>query len=112
MEALAQVGLGDRVKHHPNELSGGQRQRVAIARALVTRPALLLADEPTGNLDSRTSADVMALFDELHAGGQTILLVTHESDIAAHAERQIHLRDGVIESDIHDRDALRVALTV
>jgi putative ABC transport system ATP-binding protein len=98
-EALERVGLGDRIKHRSNELSGGQRQRVAIARALVTRPALLLADEPTGNLDSRTSADVMALFGELHGDGQTILVVTHESDIAKHAERQIHLRDGLIESD-------------
>jgi putative ABC transport system ATP-binding protein len=98
-EALERVGLGDRIKHRSNELSGGQRQRVAIARALVTRPALLLADEPTGNLDSRTSADVMALFGELHGDGQTILVVTHEPDIAKHAERQIHLRDGLIESD-------------
>jgi putative ABC transport system ATP-binding protein len=98
-EALERVGLGDRIKHRSNELSGGQRQRVAIARALVTRPALLLADEPTGNLDSRTSADVMALFGELHGDGQTILVVTHEPDIAKHAERQIHLRDGLIEID-------------
>lgn len=102
-EVLARVGLGERIKHKPNEMSGGQRQRVAIARALVTRPALILADEPTGNLDSRTSEEVMALFEELHATGQTILLVTHEPDIAAHAQRQIYLRDGVVESDTTNR---------
>jgi putative ABC transport system ATP-binding protein len=98
-EALERVGLGDRMQHRPNELSGGQRQRVAVARALVSRPALLLADEPTGNLDSRTGNDVMALFDELHREGQTILLVTHEADIAEHAFRRVTLKDGVIESD-------------
>ena len=108
---LERVGLVERMKHKPNELSGGQRQRVAIARALVTRPALILADEPTGNLDSRTSEEVMTLFEELHAAGQTILLVTHEPDIAAHAQRQIYLRDGVIESDTRNADAERVALT-
>jgi len=97
--ALDRVGLGDRMHHRPNELSGGQRQRVAIARALVTVPAMLLADEPTGNLDTRTGEDVMRLFDELHAEGQTILLVTHEADIARHAHRRILLRDGMIESD-------------
>jgi putative ABC transport system ATP-binding protein len=100
IEVLRQVGLGDRMEHRPSELSGGQRQRVAVARALVNRPSLLLADEPTGNLDSVTSADIMALFDVLHASGQTILLVTHERDIAEHAHRTVTLRDGVIASDV------------
>jgi putative ABC transport system ATP-binding protein len=99
-QALDQVGLGDRHGHRPGEMSGGQRQRVAIARALVTRPSLLLADEPTGNLDSKTGTEIMNLFDELHKAGQTIVLVTHETDIAAHAIRQIFLRDGKIESDV------------
>ena len=98
-EALSAVGLADRMDHKPNELSGGQRQRVAIARALVNRPSILLADEPTGNLDSATSGEIMALLDTLHRQGQTIILVTHEHDIAAHAKRQIVLRDGKVSSD-------------
>jgi putative ABC transport system ATP-binding protein len=97
--ALRRVGLGDRMDHRPNELSGGQRQRVAIARALVNEPSILLADEPTGNLDSSTSAEIMAVFEELHTQGQTVIMVTHEADIAAHAERVVVLRDGRVESD-------------
>ena len=98
-EALNRVGLGDRMNHRPNELSGGQRQRVAIARALVNSPSILLADEPTGNLDSGTSEDIMKLFEALHQEGQTIVLVTHEHDIAEHARRQVHLKDGKVERD-------------
>ncbi len=98
--ALEQVGLGDRVDHRPSELSGGQRQRVAVARALVNNPSILLADEPTGNLDTATSLEIMELFDRLHANGNTVLLVTHEDDIAAHAHRVITLRDGQIISDV------------
>jgi putative ABC transport system ATP-binding protein len=98
-EALTQVDLGNRMDHRPNQLSGGQRQRVSIARALVTRPALLLADEPTGNLDSKTSVEIMALFDTLHRAGNTIVVVTHERDIAEHAHRIVTIRDGAIASD-------------
>jgi putative ABC transport system ATP-binding protein len=102
--ALERVGLGDRMDHRPNELSGGQRQRVAIARALVNDPSILLADEPTGNLDSHTSAEIMAVFEDLHAAGQTVILITHEHDIATHAHRQVHLKDGEIERDIKTRE--------
>ncbi|HET9603531.1 MAG TPA: ABC transporter ATP-binding protein [Gemmatimonadales bacterium] len=98
-QALGRVGLAERMHHRPNELSGGQRQRVAIARALVNRPSILLADEPTGNLDSTTSEEIMAVFEELHDQGQTVVMVTHEPDIAAHSERIITLRDGKVASD-------------
>jgi putative ABC transport system ATP-binding protein len=98
-EALENVGLGDRLHHRPNELSGGQRQRVAIARALVTQPSIILADEPTGNLDSKTGVEIMNLFEQLYAQGNTLIVVTHEEDIAQHARRIVRLRDGLIESD-------------
>jgi putative ABC transport system ATP-binding protein len=111
VEVLDRCGLGDRMDHKPSELSGGQRQRVAVARALVNRPSLLLADEPTGNLDSRTADDIMSLFDELHRSGQTILLVTHEHDIAEHAHRTVTLRDGVISDDVPTGRGLAVAAT-
>jgi putative ABC transport system ATP-binding protein len=101
---LDKVGLGARKDHRPNEMSGGQRQRVAIARALVTQPALLLADEPTGALDSKTGEEIMALFGELHGQGQTLMLVTHEADIAEHARRVLFLKDGVIERDDRKHD--------
>jgi putative ABC transport system ATP-binding protein len=99
IDSLTRVGLSDRMQHRPNELSGGQRQRVAIARALVNRPSILLADEPTGNLDSTTSEEILQLFESLYDDGQTIVLVTHEHDIAAHARRQVHLKDGRVERD-------------
>jgi putative ABC transport system ATP-binding protein len=99
VEVLTQVNLADRMDHQPNQLSGGQRQRVAIARALVNKPSIILADEPTGNLDSKTSVEIMRLFGDIHAQGNTVILVTHEEDIAAYAHRVIRLRDGLIESD-------------
>lgn len=98
-EVLTDVGLADRMDHKPNQLSGGQRQRVAIGRALVNKPSIILADEPTGNLDSKTGTEIMALFDEIHRNGNTVIMVTHEEEVAAHARRIIRLRDGVIESD-------------
>ncbi|HJS00020.1 MAG TPA: ABC transporter ATP-binding protein [Flavobacterium sp.] len=105
-EVLTQVGLADRMDHKPNQLSGGQRQRVAVGRALVNKPAIILADEPTGNLDSKTSLEIMGLFNEIHANGNTVILVTHEEDIAAYAHRIIRLRDGIIESDNINKEFL------
>jgi len=99
-QALDKVELGDRKTHRPNQLSGGQRQRVAIARALVNNPSILLADEPTGNLDSKTGVEIMSLFERLHQAGNTIVLVTHEPEVAAHAHRSIHIRDGQVEKDV------------
>jgi putative ABC transport system ATP-binding protein len=107
MEALESVGLGDRAKHKPNELSGGQRQRVAIARALVNDPSIILADEPTGNLDSKTSYDLMNLFQELHDRGNTIIMVTHEDDISHFAHRIIQLKDGYVEADNVNENIVR-----
>ena len=103
-KALERVGLSDRVKHRPNQLSGGEKQRVAIARALVCNPSILLADEPTGNLDSKTSEDILKLFDQLHSEGQTIIMVTHENDVAHHAARIISMQDGLIQSDLQTKE--------
>ena len=102
-KVLTDVGLADRMDHKPNQLSGGQRQRVAVGRALVNEPSIILADEPTGNLDSKTGVEIMGLFDAIHAAGNTVILVTHEEEIAAHAHRVIRLRDGVIESDVRQK---------
>jgi putative ABC transport system ATP-binding protein len=109
LKTLEDVGLANRVKHKPNELSGGQRQRVAVARALVNNPAIILADEPTGNLDSKTSVEIMGLFEEIHKKGNTIIVVTHEEDIARHAHRIIRLKDGVIESDEMNKEIVQVS---
>ncbi len=108
-KTLESVGLGDRVTHKPNELSGGQRQRVAVARALVNSPAIILADEPTGNLDSKTSNEIMGLFEEIHQKGNTVIIVTHENDIAMYAHRIIRLRDGLVESDEINENIARVS---
>ena len=105
-EVMDSVGLSDRMNHRPNELSGGQRQRVAVARALINKPSIILADEPTGNLDSKTSVDIMRLFDDIHKKGNTIILVTHEEEIARHAYRIIRLRDGLVESDVINEEVI------
>jgi putative ABC transport system ATP-binding protein len=110
-KVLESVGLGDRVNHKPNELSGGQRQRVAVARALVNDPAIILADEPTGNLDSKTSYEIMGLFEQIHKLGNTVILVTHEHDIALHAHRVVRLRDGLIESDTINPNPVSISNT-
>ncbi len=107
MRALTTVGLGDRVGHMPSELSGGQQQRVAVARAIVTDPAMVLADEPTGNLDTASTAEVLSVFDRLHAEGRTVVIITHEEDVAAHAQRIIRLRDGAVVEDVRRLSALR-----
>lgn len=109
-QVLESVGLGDRVMHKPNELSGGQRQRVAVARALVNNPAIILADEPTGNLDTKTSLEIMALFETIHQLGNTVILVTHEPDIAQHANRIVRMRDGLVESDEMNENVIRTGV--
>lgn len=108
-KTLESVGLGDRVMHKPNELSGGQRQRVAVARALVNNPSIILADEPTGNLDTKTSYEIMGLFEQIHKAGNTVILVTHEQDIAQHAHRIVRLRDGLVESDVRNENIISMA---
>ncbi|HNG90887.1 MAG TPA: ABC transporter ATP-binding protein, partial [Saprospiraceae bacterium] len=108
-KVLEAVGLGDRVMHKPNELSGGQRQRVAVARALVNDPAIILADEPTGNLDTKTSYEIMGLFEQIHKAGNTVILVTHEHDIALHAHRVVRMRDGLVESDAPNEEVVSIA---
>jgi putative ABC transport system ATP-binding protein len=108
-KTLEAVGLGDRVNHKPNELSGGQRQRVAVARALVNDPAIILADEPTGNLDTKTSYEIMGLFEQIHKAGNTVILVTHEHDIALHAHRIVRLRDGIVESDQANQEVVSIS---
>jgi len=107
-DVLEKVGLGDRMDHRPNQLSGGQRQRVAVARALVNDPSIILADEPTGNLDSKTSLDIMRLFEEIHQMGNTIIVVTHEEEVASHAHRILRLRDGLVESDLSNENIVKL----
>ena len=107
-DVLEKVGLGDRLDHRPNQLSGGQRQRVAVARALVNDPSIILADEPTGNLDSKTSLDIMRLFEEIHEMGNTLIVVTHEEEVASHAHRIFRLRDGLVESDLNDENIVKL----
>ena len=109
-DVLKKVGLGDRMDHRPNQLSGGQRQRVAVARALVNDPSIILADEPTGNLDSKTSLDIMGLFEEIHEMGNTLILVTHEEEVASHAHRILRLRDGLVESDLYNENIVKLIL--
>ena len=107
-DVLKKVGLGDRLDHRPNQLSGGQRQRVAVARALVNDPSIILADEPTGNLDSKTSLDIMRLFEEIHEMGNTLIVVTHEEEVASHAHRILRLRDGLVESDLNNENIVKL----